>query len=225
MFTQEKSLFMKVNRRLIAMAASLAVVAGTFVASPAMAASHSVAERRYGPRLSTSEIAAGNVAIEKIRDLQDTITSTHGAVHFDAGVALERGALPSIVREVAIGIVAGGGTVSGITLGESEVGAIARVMLDSNCTGETNYSTQWFGHQLKLNSCDTNRLIGALAAGAGIATIAAIITSETGVGGIAGALIAGVLAIGGGAIAYCAADGNGVILDQGWNGAPWCAGQ
>lgn len=103
---------MKVHRRLIATAASLAVVAaGTFVASPAMAASHPVAERRYGPRLSTSEIAAGDVAIEMIRDLLDTITSTHGSVHFNADVALERGALPSTVREVAIGIVAGGGTV------------------------------------------------------------------------------------------------------------------
>ncbi|ALD12483.1 hypothetical protein [Clavibacter capsici] len=216
---------MKVNRRLIAMAASLAVVAGTLVASPAVAATQPGPERHHAPPLTAAQIASGEAAAAKIRGLRDTITTVHGTVHFDADVAIERGALPLTVRQVAVGIVAGGGTVSGITVDDDEVAAVARIILDSNCVGETDYSTQWFGHQLKLNSCDANRLIGALAAGAGIATVAAIITSETGVGGIAGALIAGLLAIGGGALAFCAADGNGLIVDQGWNGVPWCAGQ
>ncbi|CAQ01967.1 putative integral membrane protein [Clavibacter sepedonicus] len=207
------------------MAASLAVVAGTFVASPAMADSHPGPERRYGSPLTTAAIAAGDASIAKIRDLGDALTTIHGSVHFDAALALERGAAPVTVREVAVGIVAGGGAVSGITVDDSKVLDVTRIVLDSRCAGVTNYSTQWFGRQLKLNSCDTSRLIAALAVGAGIATLAAIVTAETGVGAIAGGVIAALLSIGAGAIAFCAADGNGVIVDQSWTGAPWCAGQ
>lgn len=95
------------------MAASLAVLAGTFAASPAMAESHSAPELRYGSPLTTVAIAAGDASIAKIRDLGDALTTVHSSVHFDAALALERGASPVTVREVAVGIVAGGGTYPG----------------------------------------------------------------------------------------------------------------
>jgi hypothetical protein len=216
---------MKVNRRLIAMTASLAVVAGTFIASPAMAASHSDNQRHYGTRVTAAQIAAADAAVTQVRSFQSTLTAVDGDIHFDAARALALGARPETVREVATGIVAAGGTVSGVSVDASAVRVAREAVQLSSCVGVNDYSTQWFGHQLKLDSCNTSRLIGALAVGAGAAGIAALITAWTGAGPVVAGVIAGVLTIGGGAIAICAADGDGLILDQGWNGVPWCSGQ
>lgn len=222
---------MKHKRWLFAAATSVAVVAGMVVASPAMAETADTAGSYYGHQLSSAEISAGDEAVAKVADLRTAITTQNGSLHFDASRALALGADPSTVQQVAVGVVAGGGSVSGVAVDAASIArtanqlAAVRAASRANCAGQTNYSTQWFGHQLKLNSCDANRVIAAMSAGAGVAGLAAIITSETGVGGIAGGVIAGVLAIGAGALGWCAANGTGVIIDLSWAGVPWCAAQ
>ena len=97
--------------------------------------------------------------------------------------------------------------------------------LKAKCEGKNNSSIQWFGHQLKLDSCNTTRLVAALAVGAGGAGVVAAILAITGVGAAVAGVIAGVLGGLGGVVAFCGANGNGVIIDESWAGAMWCAGQ
>jgi hypothetical protein len=95
----------------------------------------------------------------------------------------------------------------------------------AHCYGKTNSSTQWFGHQMKLNSCYTTEIIGALTAGTGGAAIVAGILAITGVGAAVAGIVAGVLGVFLGAITVCSHNGNGIILDESWTGQVWCAGQ
>ena len=125
------------------------------------------------------------------------------------------------------GFVAAGGSVSGIAVKRSDVavGTNAIAAAKAKCAGVNNYSVQWFGDQLKINSCVVQNVIGALTAGAGAAGIAAIILAETGIGGAAAGVIAGLLAIGAGVLTSCASSGRGVIIDLSFAGIPWCASQ
>ncbi len=180
-----------------------------------------------GPAVTSVQVAAAAKAEAAVTKLRSTLTTVGGLPHFDASAALDMGADPATVEQVAAGITAAGGTVSGIAVKASDVaaGTAAIAASRASCAGQTSYSIQWFGYQLKLNSCVTNAVIGGLSAGAGAAGIAAIIASETGIGGLAGGLLAGILAIGAGVLGICASSGNGVIVDLSWAGVPWCASQ
>ena len=149
-------------------------------------------------------------------------TDPNGRVVFDAAGALALGVQKSLVDEFATGIEAGGGRVIGAAVDAGKVATArsAAVALASNCQGINELSYQWFGQQLKLDSCVTGRIIGALSAGAGTAALIALITSETGIGGLAGGIVAALFTIGAGVLGSCAADGTGVIIDP-----AWCAAQ
>lgn len=95
----------------------------------------------------------------------------------------------------------------------------------STCVGKNNSSIQWFGHQIKLNSCNANRLSAGLAIGAAGAGVVTAILAATGVGGAVAGVIAAVLAGLSGVIAFCNANGRGIILDESWAGVAWCASQ
>jgi hypothetical protein len=181
-----------------------------------------------GTTVTAAQVAAASQAEAEVATLRPTLTpDTSGRIHFDAKAALALGASPTTVSQVATGIAAAGGTVSGVAVQAGAVNATANVLAaaKAKCYGVNNYSVQWFGDQLKINSCVTSAVIGALSAGAGVAGIVAVITSETGIGGIAAGLIAGILAIGAGVLATCGSRGNGTIIDLSWAGIPWCASQ
>lgn len=94
------------------------------------------------------------------------------------------------------------------------------------CAGKNRWDYTGLQLNVSLNSCNTNRLLGAIASGAGAATVVGIITAATGIGGAAAGIIAGGLAIAGGILTSCAAKGRGVAIH---NIAPgpvvWCNGQ
>ncbi len=158
---------------------------------------------------------------------RSTLTTVSGVMTFDASEALRLGGDPATVEQVAIGVTAGGGVVLGLAVDPSAVSATRSLTSEISimgCVGETNVTTQWFGLQIKLNSCDANRLIGTMTGGGGVAGIIAVLAS-TGVGTVVAGVAAGILAIGAGVVAWCAADGNGLILDYSYAGPSWCAGQ
>ena len=66
-----------------------------------------------------------------------------------------------------------------------------------------------------LNSCAASALQNAYAAGAGVAALAALITAETGVGGVLAGAIAGVLAAESGILGICGSWNRGIRLFPG----------
>jgi hypothetical protein len=149
-----------------------------------------------------SSLAALVTTVALLMSVAGPASATTGA-----GIAAHR---TSISQSVSHGIAAGAVTGRQIQ------------SLKAKCSGKNNHSVQWFGPQMKLDSCNTNRLIAA--AGAGSAIIIGIL-AVTGVGVAAAAVVAAVLGVVVGAIAWCAANGNGVIIDESWAGQVWCASQ
>jgi hypothetical protein len=93
----------------------------------------------------------------------------------------------------------------------------------AHCFGSTNLTHQWFGWQLKLNSCITAKVI---AAGTAASVVAGIITAALGVtvvGGIIALVVGGLIGLGTAALAWCSSDGDCAIIDFG--PAVWCANQ
>ncbi len=97
-----------------------------------------------------------------------------------------------------------------------------QVAIKAHCVGKNNHSVQWFGNQLKLDSCNTTRLLAV--AGFGSAAIVGIL-AITGVGAPVAGAIAIVLGAVVGALSWCSANGTGIIIDESWAGAAWCAAQ
>jgi len=196
---------------------ALALAIGT-VATPANAApSQSVSASSSSP----------NGAGAQASYFSASISGTAGNVTFDAAKARALGGDAKTIEQFAEGIVAGGGRVTGITVDVRNVSRLSQslVAAKSSCAGQNNGSTQWFGLQLKIDSCKANTLIAMMAGGAATATIAGVLTSWTGIGGISAGLIAGLLGLGSAIVAGCAARGTGLILDLAWTGLPWCAAQ
>lgn len=218
---------MRARRILLVATVTAGVLAGSLVATPAFADSGTDSATIYGAKLTTSQVAEATAVEAKVAKFRTAIIAVDGRVTFDAARALALGADGATVQQVATGVTAAGGTVTGIKVDQAAVARTAAIVTASKarCVGKTNYSVQWFGDQLKLNTCDVSRIIAALSIGAGAAGITAIVLSETGVGGIAAGVIAGLLAIGAGALQWCSSDGTGVIFDVSWAGVPWCAAQ
>lgn len=146
--------------------------------------------------------------------------SVDGVVSFDFSGALESGVPEAVAVDFARGVVTAGGVVeSAPILIEPFAGASARA-----CSGQNSITPQWYGNQVQLDSCMTNRVLGALNSGAGAAGIAAILSSAAApIAAVAGVL-AGVLVVMSGAVGICSADGNGFVLHQVWTGQSWCTG-
>lgn len=84
---------------------------------------------------------------------------------------------------------------------------------------------KWWGHQLWLDDWASQKLRDLLTAGAGISAIAAEVTSWTGVGGLSGGAIAGIIALGSAGLDLCNWNGNGITLNVPYTApaAPsWC---
>ncbi|MFC6356584.1 hypothetical protein [Luethyella okanaganae] len=166
-------------------------------------------------------------ATSDFESLAGAITGSAGDVTFDGAQALALGNAPDIVADFAVGIEAGGGTVIGLDVDQAAVDEVtsALVQARAGCQGQNNGTTQWYGWQLKIDSCKAAQLVASVSAGAGVATVAGLLTSWTGIGGISAGAIAAVLAAGAGFLAVCAAPGKGMILNLAWTGIPWCASQ
>lgn len=171
-----------------------------------------------------AEAAAGAAAAAEIKKYESALTTVNGVVHFNATAAIALGGSATSVEQFAVGIAAGGGSVSGISLPASQVAAAAVVAKTvSHCYGSTNLTHQWFGYQLKINSCITAKI---LAAGLAVTTVAGILTAALGVtviGGIIALVVTGIVGLGSAALYYCSSDGDGAIIDFG--PVPWCANQ
>jgi hypothetical protein len=209
---------------------SIGVAITTLMASAAGPASAAESAPRESAHVhaTPAEIAAGRDVEAQMHKFTSTLTMRGGTMQFDAAAAIRMGGDPDIVQDVATGVLAGGGTVTGIRIRAAAVRTIANLArttaAKSSCAGKTNISGQWFGLQIKLNSCDTNRLVAAMTGGGGIGAIITVLASS-GIGTVAAGVAAGILAIGAGIVGWCAANGRGVILDYSYVGASWCASQ
>ncbi|MEK6311027.1 MAG: hypothetical protein V4737_06250 [Curtobacterium sp.] len=146
---------------------------------------------------------------------------------FDGAAARAAGADASTVDDFATGWVIAGGRVENVTVNDTLVEAV----LDSGdvaraCSGRNRWDYTGIQLNIYLNSCNTTRLLGAIGAGAGGATLVGIVTAATGLGAAAAGAIAGGLAIAGGVLTSCSAKGRGVAIHNIPPGPiVWCNGQ
>ncbi|MES2171706.1 MAG: hypothetical protein V4479_13455 [Actinomycetota bacterium] len=175
--------------------------------------------------LSPAQEAAASAAAVDINKYTSALTTSGGFVHFDTAAAIALGGNPSLVEQVAVGIEATGGVVSGMAVPTRQVLALkSTVAAVAHCLGSNSFSHQWFGYRLKLNSCNVSRV---LAVGASITTVAGIIAGILGPTVIGGALALAATAIvglGSATLLWCSSNGNGSIIDFG-PGVVWCANQ
>lgn len=144
---------------------------------------------------------------------------------FDADRARAAGANRSLVEEFASGYVAGGGTVKNVRVDADEVTALQAIGIDG-CAGKNSFDITGLQANLYMNSCVSNDVAGKLTQGAGVAAVAALISAETGVGAVAGGIVAGLLTIGAGALASCNAKGKGTVSHNiGGSVIVWCNSQ
>lgn len=145
---------------------------------------------------------------------------------FDGAAATRAGATTEDVEDFAAGYVAGGGAVENVEVSEETVSALrAPAAALRSCSGRNSADVTGLQANLYLNSCNTNKLVAALAGGAGVAALVGVITAATGVGGAAGGIAAALLTIGSAAVAYCGARGRGIGFHVLPVGPPWCRSQ
>ncbi len=214
------------TKGLVARAVVLAVSAGVFASVvPAQAAEpgadvpHGRAVRQ-APARDLGE-AVRLVAPHVTRDEDGTFV-----VHASPALAAEVGAhrLASIeasVRRVNA-MITSGELVSDTGLGVrlADGGASLR-------GGVNKLSFHWWGIELDLSSYWTNKLIGALNAGAGASAIAGVLAAAgviSSAAAIPAGVASGILVIGAGVIQVCS-NSNGVSLYLTYTGLPWCGGQ
>ena len=195
------------RRLLVGIATTFAIAVSAAVASPAQAAT----EDQLDPETTDA--------------LQTGITP--GSRTFDGAIARAAGASPENIEAFATGWVIAGGTAQHAPVDREMLQAVAaQSAVIRACAGKNRWDYTGLQLNVYLNSCNTTRLLGAIASGAGAATVVGIITAATGIGGAAAGVIAGGLAIAGGILTSCAAKGRGVAIH---NIAPgpvvWCNGQ
>lgn len=91
--------------------------------------------------------------------------------------------------------------------------------------GKNEITCSWVNCTLRLDAFWTNKLVSALAAGAGAAGIASVLAAAgviTSPGAIPSGLAAGILALGSAAISFCS-NSHGVWIR--WGLGAWCGGQ
>jgi len=158
-------------------------------------------------------------------DLEALFAGVNSSAHrFDGQEALSAGAQIDDVSAFAAGYAAGGGTTTHATIDSRLLAMFSTGIL--SCSGKNSQDFTGAQANLYLNSCVSNDVSGKLAQGAGAAAIAGLIASETGIGGFAGGIIAGLLTIASGAVASCNKAGRGIVVHQiPLTGITWCNGQ
>ncbi|KTR03620.1 hypothetical protein [Curtobacterium luteum] len=146
---------------------------------------------------------------------------------FDGAAARAAGADASDIDDFATGWVIAGGRVENATVDEA---LVKKVQLSADvaraCSGRNRWDYTGIQLNIYLNSCNTTRLLGAIGAGAGGATLVGIVTAATGLGAAAADALAGGLAIAGGVLTSCSAKGRGVAIHNIPPGpVVWCNGQ
>lgn len=193
------------NRSILGLAAVCVLGAAVLPAAPASASS-------AGPASAPHGLEAGISTVDRL---------------FDGAAARAAGADASTVDDFATGWVIAGGRVENVTVNDTLVEAV----LDSGdvaraCSGRNRWDYTGIQLNIYLNSCNTTRLLGAIGAGAGGATLVGIVTAATGLGAAAAGAIAGGLAIAGGVLTSCSAKGRGVAIHNIPPGPiVWCNGQ
>jgi hypothetical protein len=123
------------------------------------------------------------------------------------------------LNDFAIGIVAGGGSVTGPatnvrTIESAAAHLAAEIEGDSAtalaCEGRNGWAS--VPPTIYLSSCNASALSAALAAGAAVATIAALIVSWTGAGAAVAGAIAAALALYSSIYALCNSWGHGIRI-------------
>ncbi|MCS4277785.1 hypothetical protein M2390_003000 [Mycetocola sp. BIGb0189] len=198
---------------------------GIALASSEPSGSHpSLATLQQDAAIRTLSAEEGN----SLELLTQAVTRENDNLTFDYAKALSAGVDETFAADYARGILLAGGVVHGspgvkvptLSVSDQELRQSVRACLGRN--GVENY---WWGHQLRIDSCNTQLVIGLLTAGAGISALAAIITAATGAGAVAGTVAAAVLTVGAGAVTACNMYGRGVFLNHLWTGTPFCWGQ
>ncbi|MBN6777612.1 hypothetical protein JRG19_03475 [Pseudoclavibacter alba] len=149
---------------------------------------------------------------------------------FDAQKARDLGVSAEDITDFGVGYAAGGGQVLNIEISQDEVNALAPAAVQlysaAQCAGKNANDYTGAQSNLYMDSCATQKVIAALSTGASAAALAGVMASETGVGGVAGAIISGILSLGAGALGACAANGTGTIIRQiPPTGVIWCDAQ
>lgn len=89
-------------------------------------------------------------------------------------------------------------------------------------SGEHGYiKAHWYGLEIKLDSYLVGKVIGGTTTAAGIATAIGLATAVTGVGGVAGSVVAAALSLASGMISLCQDESGSVtyyVTTFGWHG-------
>ena len=220
---QEVSVRSRLRQLLAVLAVSACALSGAAPAVQAAGAdsdSLQIATQQATPKADRATVAQVALAARS--------TSRVGpVVQFNYDAALKSGVAKGIADEFAGGIVAGGGSVinapASVRIAPTSLGPVAAAI--SNCQGRNGFSTYWWGTQIQLDSCAANVVTNAMWGGAGVAAIAGIISSETGIGGAAGAVAAAAFTIGAAGLGVCSAWGTGIYVNQVWGAVPGCRAQ
>lgn len=149
------------------------------------------------------------------------------AGRFDGTIARAAGVDDDVVDEFATGWVASGGTALDADVDDNVVQALSSAANSIQaCAGKN--STDHTGPQYNyyLNSCNTAKVLGMIAVGAGVAAIAAAITSMTGAGAAVAGIVAGALTVAGGVVAVCSSNGRGIVAHiLQFTNVVWCNNQ
>jgi hypothetical protein len=130
---------------------------------------------------------------------------------FDGASAARNGVDAAIVNDFATGWVAAGNTAIHATVDQSKVESFGLTTLNvQGCAGKNRVDYTGLQLNMYLNSCNSSKIVGMVTAGAGVASIAAVITSWTGAGGAIAGVLAGVVAISAGVLTTCSAKGRGI---------------
>jgi len=165
--------------------------------------------------------------------LSATITEADGTKVFNFQQAVVAGATEQQAKDFSTGFTATGGTVINAPTGmvfakpsaAKSLELKAAVQALAACAGRTQKWSDIWGSHYEVNSCTANKMIAILTVGGGsealIGALAAAFAIP--VAGWLAAAAAALMAIGGGALGYCAANGTGITVH--FTGVPWCGAQ
>lgn len=152
----------------------------------------------------------------ELADLQANVASIEKSTKdgiFDYSVAVQNGVDANVAREWAQGVYAAGGVVAGAP---ADLAASAKASPRSTravCRGQNKIWTDILGVHARLSSCVVPKVVSALQAGAGAATLAATIATAASLGvGAVTAIVPAVMHYSAWSIDACSKNGTGVEL-------------
>ncbi|WP_121368111.1 hypothetical protein [Frondihabitans australicus] len=117
-----------------------------------------------------------------------------------------------MVDDFATGWSAAGREVTNATVDTVTVSmALAAEPRVRACVGKNSYDYTGLQLNAYMNSCNSAKFLGLITSGAGLATIAAVVTAATGVGAVVAGTIAGAMTVASGAVTTCTARGRGMV--------------